>query len=79
MSVDWSVEELPAGVNVTPSSGALHLTGETAGHTCGAARDATVTLSLTAAAAGTFPVRIELRTPGGAELPPVVLDVTAQP
>ena len=79
VSADWSIAAMPAGVSVTPSSGVLHLTGETAGHTCGATREATVALSLTATAAGTFPVRFELRTPGGTELPPVVLDVTAQP
>ncbi len=79
MSVDWSLAALPAGVSVTPSSGVLPVKGTTAGGACGTPRDATAALSLTATAAGTFPVRFELRTPSGKELPPVVLDVTAQP
>ncbi len=79
MSVDWSLAALPGGVSVTPSSGVLQVRGTAAGGSCGTPRDATAALSLTATAAGTVPVRFELRTPGGTELPPVVLDVTTEP
>jgi predicted alpha-1,2-mannosidase len=79
VSVDWSVTAAPAGVRVTPSSGVLRVTGWTSGSGCASTRDARVALSLTATTAGTFPVRFALRTPNGAQLPPVVLDVTARP
>ena len=79
VDVDWSVPSAPSGVSVTPSSGVLKLTSTSSRGTCGTTRDATESLSLTATAVGTFPVRIQLRTTGGTALPPVVLDVTAQP
>jgi predicted alpha-1,2-mannosidase len=79
VSVDWSAETGPPGVSVSPSSGVLHLPNATSSGPCGTTRNTTVPLSLTAAAAGTYPVRIQFRTTDGTALPPVVLDVTAQP
>jgi predicted alpha-1,2-mannosidase len=82
VSVDWSIEPVPAGVIVSPSSGVLHLTSARPASrgACGSTQDATVPLSISASSSsvGTFPVRIQLRTTGGTTLPPVVLDVTAQ-
>jgi predicted alpha-1,2-mannosidase len=79
VNVDWSIETAPAGVSVVPPLGVLQLRASTSGGRCGRTPNATVPLTVTAAVAGTFPMRIELRTTAGAALPPVVLDVTAHP
>ncbi len=79
VDVDWNVQGPQAGVRVSPSSGVLKLQSTPSGATCGTTRDATESLALTATAVGTFAVHVDLRTTGGATLPPVVIDVTAQP
>ncbi len=77
VSVAGASRRLPAGVSVTPSSGVLVVPGEQRrAAAVWSTRQATVALSIAATAAGTFPVRFGLGTPGGTELPPVVLDVT---
>jgi predicted alpha-1,2-mannosidase len=79
VDVHWSVQSAPSGVSVTPSSGTLKLQSASSDDSCGTPRDATESLSFTATTVGTFPVRIQLQTTDGTALPPVVLDVTAQP
>jgi len=80
-SVHWQVTAVPGGLQVAPSSGTLTL-GLAAGASgsapmCALPAPATETLNVTAAIAGTYPLRIEMTTTGGMELPPVVLDVVA--
>ncbi len=56
---------------------ARNATGAPAG--CSAAPPGTQTLSVTASAAGSAALRVNLSTTGGLTLPPVVLDLQAQP
>ena len=80
-SVHWQVAAVPAGLQVAPSSGTLTLGLATGGPgappMCALPSPTTQSLAVTAAAAGTYPLRIEMTTTGGTELPPVVLDVIA--
>ena len=69
---------LPSGLQLTPSSGTLNLTAPGAAGACGAAstvHSVTQPLSLTAASAGSYTLRIAMHTSGGQTLPPVDLDV----
>jgi hypothetical protein len=71
VTVDWHAASLPAGVTVTPSSGTL------TSSSCGQPNPAPTSLRVTAGAPGTYPVAITLHTTTGADLPPVVAEVTA--
>ena len=71
VTVDWQVGALPAGVTVTPSAGTLTTSS------CEQPSPATTGLHVTAATPGTYPLDITLHTASGADLPPVVTDVTA--
>ena len=82
-SVHWQATSVAGGPTVSPSSGTLALLppddapGSTAA--CGVPHPAPQTLTVTATTAGAYAVRISLSTTGGTQLPPVVLDVVAQP
>ncbi len=80
-SVHWQVAAAPGGLTVAPSSGTLALslaTGSPVGPpACALPAPATQSLTITAPVAGTYPLRIEMTTDEGTELPPVVLDVVA--
>jgi hypothetical protein len=82
-TVHWQVASVPSGLQVSPSSGTLAFAAAnvSAGSAtnCGRPSSATQALTVTAAAAGTYSVRINLTTASGTQLPPVVLDVAAQP
>ncbi len=71
VTVDWHAAALPAGVSVTPSSGTL------TSSSCGDPSPAPQSLTVTAAVPGTYPVDVTLHTASGQNLPPVVVDVTA--
>jgi hypothetical protein len=81
--VHWQVSSDAAGLTVTPASGSLTLGSEhapdaAAGGAC-ASSPATASLTVAAAQAGTFTLRVLLTTTAGVALPPVVIDVSAQP
>jgi hypothetical protein len=81
--VRWQVTSEPAGLSVTPASGTLSLgsgapSGSSAGGAC-ASSPTTASLSVAAAQAGSYTLRVMLATTAGVVLPPVVLDVSAQP
>ncbi len=82
-SVRWQVAPDAGGPTVSPSSGTLTLAAPAKGAgssaQCGVPSRATQSLTLTAATAGSDSVHITLSTTGGIQLPPVVLDVVAQP
>ena len=82
-TVHWQAAPSAGGVTVTPSSGTLAVGPSPAGlHArggCSSAAPATQALSVTAPAAGTAVLRLNLRTTGGLTLPPVVVDLQAQP
>ena len=81
--VHWQAVPSPGGVTVTPSSGTFTVTPSPAGTGvpggCSSAASATQALSVTAPAAGTAVLRLNLRTTGGLTLPPVVVDLQVQP
>lgn len=74
-TVHWRAEPNPSGLTVTPSSGTLTL----APAGCTPTAPATQSLSITAPAAGSSSVRVNLSTANGVTLPPVVFDVQVQP
>jgi len=79
-SVDWQASPLPSGLQLTPSSGSLDLASSGAAGTCSAASAVdpiTESLTLTAASAGSYTLRIVMHTSGGQPLPPVDLVVQA--
>ena len=79
-SVDWQASPLPSGLQLTPSSGTLDLASSGAAGTCSAAsavHPVTEPLTLTAASAGSYTLRIVMHTSGGQPLPPVDLVVQA--
>jgi predicted alpha-1,2-mannosidase len=82
-TVHWQVASVAGGPAVSPSSGTLTVAAPTGApgspaH-CGVPRPATQSLTVTAPAAGTSSVHVDLTTASGSQLPPVVLDVVAQP
>ena len=84
VSVHWQVAPVAGGPTVSPSSGTLALVAPAGAQgsnaaSCGLPHPATQAITVTAPAAGTSTVRITLTTSGGTQLPPVVLDVVAQP
>ncbi|MGD0749488.1 MAG: GH92 family glycosyl hydrolase [Acidimicrobiales bacterium] len=84
VSVHWQAASVAGGPTVSPSSGTLALVPPAGGSgssaaACGLLHPATQSLTVTAPAAGSSSVRINLTTSGGTRLPPVVLDVVAQP
>ena len=83
-TVHWqAASSNPSGLVVSPSSGTLALApaggGSTGAAQCGPAKPASQALTVTAAAAGTSTLRLDLSTSGGHALPPVVIDVQAAP
>ncbi len=81
--VEWQVPSAPGGLQVTPSSGTLTLAptkmGSGTASKCGTAHAATQAITITAPDAGSYPLRIALRTDDGRFLPPVVVEVMARP
>ena len=83
-TVRWQIAPSP-GVTVVPSSGTLTIapprtgTGTGAPDGCSGAPPGTQTLRVTASAAGSAALRVNLSTTGGLTLPPVVVDLQAQP
>jgi predicted alpha-1,2-mannosidase len=76
-TVDWQVSALPAGLELTPTSGTLYLSPADATD-CAAAstvHPATQPLTLTAASPGSYTLRMALHTAAGQTLPDVDLDV----
>ncbi len=73
-TVHWQLAPPPAGLTVTPSSGAL-----TVAASCGGQPSVSQPLALTASAPGSYALHFEVQTAQGVSLPPVVLDVTAAP
>ncbi len=82
-SVEWQVVSAPGGLQVTPSSGTLLIAPSNAASgtasTCGPAHAAPQTITITAPTAGSYPLRVDLRTADGRRLPPVVVEVSARP
>ena len=82
-TVHWQAAPSPGGVTVTPSSGTFTVTpspGRPGLHGgCRSAVPVTQALSVTAPAAGTAALRLNLTTTGGRTLPPVVVDLQVQP
>jgi putative alpha-1,2-mannosidase len=79
-SVVWKIASDPPGLQVSPSSGTLTLHPPRSDPTaCRPAPPATQVLTITSAPAGSYALRVDLRTTNGRVLPPVVLDVTVQP
>jgi len=82
-TVHWQVASVPSGLQVSPSSGTLAFAAASvsagSATNCGRPSSATQAFTVTAVAAGTYSVRINLTTASGTQLPPVVLDVAAQP
>jgi predicted alpha-1,2-mannosidase len=79
-TVRWQAVANPTGLTVSPSSGTLMLAqshGDAAG--CAPPPPASQPLSVTAPAAGSYSVRVNLSTTSGVTLPPVVVDVGVQP
>jgi hypothetical protein len=72
-----------SGVTVMPSSGSFTITpprtGSGAPDGCSGVAPGTQTLSVTASAAGSAVLRVNLSTTGGLTLPPVVVDLQGQP
>jgi hypothetical protein len=76
-TVDWQVSALPAGLELTPTSGTLYLSPADATD-CAAAstvHPATQPLTLTAASPGSYTLRMALHTAAGQTRPDVDLDV----
>ena len=82
-TVRWQATSNPSGLVVSPSSGTLILAPARGGPggpvECGQSKPASESLSVTAPAAGTYALRVDLTTFGGQVLPPVVVDVEASP
>lgn len=79
-TVQWQVAPGSGGLTVSPSAGTLTTpAGVTGSAACGAPKRASLPLSVTARAAGSTPLHIELRSGTGTPLPPVVVDVEAVP
>ncbi len=79
-TVRWQAVANPTGLTVSPSSGTLTLAqshGDAAG--CAPPQPTSQPLSVTAPAAGSYSVRVNLSTTSGVTLPPVVVDVEVQP
>ena len=76
-TVDWQVSALPSGLQLTPSSGTLHLSAAEACGATSAVHPVTQPLTLTAASPGSYTLRIALHTAAGQTLPAVNLDVQA--
>jgi putative alpha-1,2-mannosidase len=74
-TVHWQAVPAAGGLTVTPSSGTLTLTPL---H-CTSTAPATQSLSITAPSPGSDSLRLDLSTSGGLTLPPVVVDVQAEP
>ena len=73
-TVHWQLASPPAGLTVTPSSGALDRGRARAA----GSRPVSQPLALTASAPGSYALHFEVQTAQGVSLPPVVLDVTAR-
>lgn len=73
-TVHWQAVPDPSGLTVTPSSGTLALTPDG----CTPTAPATQSLSITAPAAGSASMRVNLSA-NGLTLPPVVVHVQVQP
>jgi len=85
-TVHWQVVSDPAGTSVTPSSGAFTLSPSTSSSSntgppavCPTPHPQTQTLSVVASAPGSYALHVTLATDRGLALPPIVLDVAAQP
>jgi predicted alpha-1,2-mannosidase len=82
-SVQWQVASEANGLQVTPTSGTLTFDSTeknpTSTATCGIPPHATQVLTVTAPAAGTYSLRVNLTTAAGTQLPPVVVDIESQP
>lgn len=82
-TVRWQASSSPSGLVVSPSSGTLNLApagGGSAGPVqCGQTKPVSEALTVTAPAAGTYALHVDLTTTGGQALPPVVVDVQASP
>jgi predicted alpha-1,2-mannosidase len=79
-AVRWQAVPNPTGLTVSPSFGTLTLAqshGDAVG--CAPPQPASQPLSVTAPAAGSYSVRVNLSTTSGVTLPPVVVDVEVQP
>jgi predicted alpha-1,2-mannosidase len=80
-TVHWQAVPDPNGLTVTPSTGTFMVTSANAGtDNCNASPTvpATQSLSVTAAAAGPYALRVDLSTTSGHTLPPIVIDVQAR-
>jgi predicted alpha-1,2-mannosidase len=71
--VRWQISPQPSGLQVSPASGTLDLGAAD----CPAPHPVTQGLTVTATSAGSYPLRVTLKGSDGAQLPPVVLDVSA--
>jgi len=82
-TVHWQVTSLPIGLQVSPSSGTLSFAAASVGPgsatNCSRPSSAMQALTITAAAPGSYSVRVDLSTASGTQLPPVVLDVAVRP
>jgi predicted alpha-1,2-mannosidase len=84
-TVHWQVTSDPTGMSVTPSSGTFTITSTSQSSStvpparCPAPHAQTQALIVVASAPGSYALRVTLATDRGLALPPVVLDVTAQP
>ncbi len=76
-TVHWQVASGAGGLAVTPSSGTFTLVSGS-GSGCGTQPAPTQSLRVTASADGSYPLRVNLTTTSGVDLPPVVVDVQAQ-
>ncbi len=79
-TVHWQAVPDPGGVTVTPSSGTMIVPAGVGGVNCPASPSTPVTeaVGVTAPAAGSYALRIDLSTTSGLTLPPVVVDVQAR-
>jgi hypothetical protein len=80
-TVHWQAVPDSSGLTVTPSSGTFMVTSANGGTVkCSASPTMPVTqsLSVTAAAAGSYALGVNLSTTSGHTLPPVVIDVQAR-
>ncbi len=79
-TVHWQAADL-GGLAVTPSSGtfAVMPARGVGGAVCPPTAPATESLRVTAPRAGSYSLRVDLSTAAGVTLPPVVVDVQAQP
>jgi hypothetical protein len=82
-TVHWQAASNPSGLTVSPSSGTLTLAPARGGPgdavECGLPQPTSQPVSVTAPAAGSYALRVDLTTSSGEALPPVVVHVRVAP